>query len=376
MDYGEETGNFRQVGRMTDGVLLRSAMVKAAQKRTAISIPSKFETTLITGDREKNAFGNRTHRFLNNETAVPGPGTYDGRPPPLVRNAQTCGSVSHRGYGGFASKSSRMGSDHSRKELDDATAPGPGEYEAATSSNGLLGKVDHRKHQNMGVFMKPFKQPLRGQGPIVANAVPGPGEYTPNVKGPRMKREESRKSSNFKSGVDRFRDIGGKDREVPAPGSYNPETLHQQGLLYNPNSSFASGTKRGQIFYVGESGPTPGPGSYESPAAYDASKADAGLATQNSSVFKNVAQDRFGRPYNRKTDYYDTPGPGWYSANLSVGSQTLAPATLSSFVSKSTRDEATLRRRKERAPGPAYYKPSVPSHQRKSFLLNSTQQWI
>eukprot|EP00618_Florenciella_parvula_P005196 CAMPEP_0119507126 /NCGR_PEP_ID=MMETSP1344-20130328/27118_1 /TAXON_ID=236787 /ORGANISM="Florenciella parvula, Strain CCMP2471" /LENGTH=97 /DNA_ID=CAMNT_0007543733 /DNA_START=56 /DNA_END=346 /DNA_ORIENTATION=- len=97
MDYGEETGNFRQVGRLTDGVLLRSAMVKAAQKRTAISIPSKFETTLITGDREKNAFGNRTHRFLNNETAVPGPGTYDGRPAALVRNPETCGSVSHRG---------------------------------------------------------------------------------------------------------------------------------------------------------------------------------------------------------------------------------------------------------------------------------------
>lgn len=140
MDYGEETGNFRQVGRLTDGVLLRSAMVKAAQKRTAISIPSKFETTLITGDREKNAFGNRTHRFLNNETAVPGPGTYDGRPPPLVRNPETCGSVSHRGYGGFASKSSRMGAEQNRMDYDNATAPGPGDYEAASSTNGLLGE--------------------------------------------------------------------------------------------------------------------------------------------------------------------------------------------------------------------------------------------
>ena len=32
----------------------------------------------------------------------------------------------------------------------------------------------------------------------------------------------------------------------------------------------------------------------------------------DSKRFKNIAQDRFGRPYNRKTDYYDTPGPGWY----------------------------------------------------------------
>jgi len=262
-------------------------------------------------------------------------------------------------------------------DLDNATAPGPGDYEAASSSNGLLGKkVDHRKAEPMGVFMKPFKQPLRGQGPIVANNVPGPGEYTPQAKGPRMKREDSRKSSNFKSGVDRFRDVGGKHRQVPAPGSYNPETLHEQGALRNSDSSFASNTKRGQIFYVGESGPTPGPGSYESPAAYDASKADVGLTTQNSSVFKNIAQDRFGRPYNRKTDFYDTPGPGWYNVAQSVGTQALAPATMSSFVSKSTREESTLRRRKERAPGPAYYKPTQPAHQRKSFLLNSTQQWV
>jgi len=146
----------------------------------------------------------------------------------------------------------------------------------------------------MGVFMKPFKQPLRGQGPIVANNVPGPGEYTPQAMGPRMKREDSRKSSNFKSGVDRFREVGGKHRQVPAPGSYNPETLHEQGALQNSDSSFASNTKRGQIFYVGESGPTPGPGSYESPAAYDASKADVGLTAQNSSVFKNIAQVRRG----------------------------------------------------------------------------------
>ena len=60
----------------------------------------------------------------------------------------------------------------------------------------------------------------------------------------------------------------------------------------------------------------------------------------------------------------------------SVGTQALAPATMSSFVSKSTREESTLRRRKERAPGPAYYKPTQPAHQRKSFLLNSTQQWV
>ena len=45
--------------------------------------------------------------------------------------------------------------------------------------------------------MKPIKQPLRGQGPILDNKVPGPGEYTPNTQGPRMKREASRKVSGI-----------------------------------------------------------------------------------------------------------------------------------------------------------------------------------
>ena len=38
----------------------------AAPKQTA-SIPSKFETTLFTGNKERDGFGNRAHRFVETE---------------------------------------------------------------------------------------------------------------------------------------------------------------------------------------------------------------------------------------------------------------------------------------------------------------------
>ena len=101
-------------------------------QRAVPSIPSKFETTLHVGQRERNAFGTRTHRFnpsdvctqyahlhtharmeahtlpsLQNE--LPGPGNYY-KPTTFVKSAETCGSVSKLGYGvGFVSKVGRLG---------------------------------------------------------------------------------------------------------------------------------------------------------------------------------------------------------------------------------------------------------------------------
>ena len=123
-------------------------------QRTVSSIPSKFETTLHKGRREQNAFGGRTFRFRNNEVGgyisffslsrscaaethtwasfrplllqndIPGPGSYYKKPT-LVRSANTCGSVSHLGFGsGFVSKSKRFTGAHG------VNVPGPGSYES------------------------------------------------------------------------------------------------------------------------------------------------------------------------------------------------------------------------------------------------------
>jgi hypothetical protein len=51
-----------------DNLLLR--------QRAIASIPSKFETVLHEGGKEKDAFWSRTHRFKYQDDEMPGPGTY------------------------------------------------------------------------------------------------------------------------------------------------------------------------------------------------------------------------------------------------------------------------------------------------------------
>ena len=80
-------------------------------KRTVASIPTKYETTLLVGTKEQNGFGNRSHRFRDATTDVPGPGMY-GAPGPagvVVRQQASCGSVSAKGYcGGLTSSTDRF----------------------------------------------------------------------------------------------------------------------------------------------------------------------------------------------------------------------------------------------------------------------------
>ena len=57
-----------------DNLLLR--------QRAIASIPSKFETVLHEGGKEKDAFWSRTHRFRYHDDELPGPGTYQVKAPP------------------------------------------------------------------------------------------------------------------------------------------------------------------------------------------------------------------------------------------------------------------------------------------------------
>ena len=107
-------------------------------KRAQASIPSKFETTLLVGTKERNGFGNRSHRFKDATTEVPGPGQY-GCPKAggvVVRQQVTCGSVSSRGFGtGFVSKTDRFREEELRQRLE-RQIPGPGTYASALPSPG------------------------------------------------------------------------------------------------------------------------------------------------------------------------------------------------------------------------------------------------
>ena len=329
---------------------------RARVKRTTASIPSKFETTLHTGVRELNAFGNRTYRFRVEENENPGPGSYRSGRATLVRSADTCGSVSRKGYGvGFVSKSMRF-TDNSALV---AAEPGPGQYE----TRPFLSTVGTLRGRGS------FAPPRHFDGASSAKETPpGPGHYDPYTTARRATAHDFRAkaSSSFAS-----RSRRGFDPQVdgPAPGAYDPQMVtdlaSRRAALPDgavSQATFRSKTMRGERMQPGE---TPGPGSYDG-----MTKAPRRLRrVMPSSMFSNVGQDRFGNPYVRKTAMEMNPGPGTY-AHDSIQKRDRALASSSYFMSNTRRGLTNLA---GKPPGPAFYKPSL--QQKKSFLLNASRRW-
>merc|ERR1719240_1293304 len=100
---------FRTKGRnATDGILLKGNVRELTGYRTAASIPSKFETVLHTGNKERNGFNTRVYRFNDSENDLPGPGNYNINGAATATDVSTLlkqnGSVSKRGVGSMISK--------------------------------------------------------------------------------------------------------------------------------------------------------------------------------------------------------------------------------------------------------------------------------
>lgn len=384
MEVATEAPKLRQVGVAVGGVRIKSALTHRGNlDKGPASIPSRFETTLLLGHREKDAFGGRTHRFSDDQTDIPGPGHYVNGPPSMIRDPVTCGSVSYRGSGTFASKSGRFSD---RKAFDDATMPGPGSY-SKVDKHAVV-DMDHRKSDTMAIFAKPVNGYLRGQEPLPASVAPGPGTYIGlgESKSKRRQREEARKSSNFVSTVNRFSDRSRVDKlAMPAPGAYNDDDAHRalksQGSVKNGLSSFYSSTQRsGGYVDPSKQAKLPGPGTYNSQDAFLATKQDITLALHNSSAFSNINLDRFGKPYNPKTDNGEVPGPGWYEPSAlpgGLGKDGIVGKPQGVFKSKSSRmHEEPKGTRASRPPGPAFYRPVAPQHLKKSFMINSNKKWV
>merc|ERR1719231_1477471 len=360
--------SYRQVGRSVAGNISKKwgqDSHVAQQPRTVSSIPSKFETTLHKGRREQNAFGGRTFRFRNNENDIPGPGSYYKKPT-LVRSANTCGSVSHLGFGsGFVSKSKRFTGAHG------VNVPGPGSYESPL--------VVHQfsRAGATGNFVKPKRYRDQVVVPTPENVSPGPGHYRPNqAKQTAALRLAHDKMSSFRSKSKRgFQ----PPTSGPAPGQY--EVLHTVGNLLPgvhggkaaclPHAAFRSSSEKitRELFYPEKTayGKLPGPGSYEVDESERAANRDLVAAAQPSSMFSNNMQNRFGQPYVKRTMVDATPGPGWYGKE---GERERGVASSSFFMSGTGRSGDNGRK----APGPAFYKPENPT--KKSFLLNATRKWV
>mmetsp|Transcript_31056 Transcript_31056/g.42065 ORF Transcript_31056/g.42065 Transcript_31056/m.42065 type:complete len:404 (-) Transcript_31056:169-1380(-) len=366
-----EVKSLRNCGVNPKGTLQNGRTAHKAQMNRAPSIPSKFETgLLVDGEKtERNAFGARTHRFVETESSGPGPGhyTHQGGAPPLIRNPMTCGSVSLRGYGNLASKSQRF---DERRQRENTLDPGPGAY--VKSAEGMKGgHTNHSTARTSRAFASPTKGFHREEGVLPAfvrpSATPGPGTYhnekTMNsAANCAVSRPHTTSSSHqFRSSCARFSSKMGQSI-APGPGAYDAadaaKILDNQGSLAAVLSSFASKSQRKGIRGGLEPEETPGPGQYDEKKCLKAlRRADEPNERKSSAVFGDVNQDRFGCPYDHKIERLIVPGPGAYEDGMQSANSSKSNMSLSSMKSRSARIQPP--QRKQIIPGPAFYKPTV-----------------
>jgi len=176
-----------------------------------------------------------------------------------------------------------------------------------------------------------------------------------------------------------------KQKDVPDVGAYDPE---MQPYDFQPSAVFMGPTEKKKVkinLYDPMADPPkdigPGPGDY-----FDTSKDDANTASttkyrsstigfetgkQNRS-FTNAFQvsnlDRFGRPIQNKTPIDVKPPPGAYDINLN-NKKKIVSYSMGKIMKSSNR------KRKFKAPGPAYYKP-LAEPKATSYHLNVQNMWM
>jgi len=408
-----EAVSFRQAGKATAGTVIKGQLVgQRTGARNFSSIPSKFETTLFTGNKEQNAFGSRAFRFFESENDRPGPGSYEGD----AIKVKDDRVYSKKGLGvGFVSKAKRASSFASK-----SVVPGPGNYEERdTLVNEMLEHTRYNQTASSSVFKPPSKRSVT----VADEVLPGPGQY--NSQGIFDAPQRAPVSGVNGDHVFRSSVFNGGKTEVPsvsstagpstapaalqknkvitihpgnggfkaqdhveysgakqAPGQYEP-SYHTDGLKYEsglPYAAFRSGvpnaggsqpvrmTKEQELGVVpSRYGPQPGPGDY------NAFKGSFPASLRRSPEFCDSTIDRFGKLASNaprvKPPPPPVPGPGAYH---SEEMREVAPISSSAFMSGSLRE---TRPTGIGVPGPAYYKPDgvVP---KKSYHLNNVQRWM
>eukprot|EP00283_Hemiselmis_rufescens_P003383 CAMPEP_0173420046 /NCGR_PEP_ID=MMETSP1357-20121228/1684_1 /TAXON_ID=77926 /ORGANISM="Hemiselmis rufescens, Strain PCC563" /LENGTH=334 /DNA_ID=CAMNT_0014382793 /DNA_START=197 /DNA_END=1198 /DNA_ORIENTATION=- len=321
------------------------------RQRSVASIPSKFETVLHEGGRERDGFWNRTHRFTYSDNELPGPGTYIA-PGPAEHQAS---SYSKKGYTGMVSKSSRF------VKPRRATAPPPGSYDPDRGFRYLTDKTNISAVAASSSFSTPIvpdevKLLRRNRAPA-----PGPGQYEVSGKRKPFSAPQGGKPAPFMSCAERWgtkmhvkrrdgtivgmEDLGdtpeGEQVGMPSSPDLSRITGAFSAALNNkmPSAAFQSRTGRKFEYEKGEvtladrlkphpsQGPSLGiqvdikPGIVKpalevpGPGAYDPHLSEQLLTLErlrHSSMFSRTALDRFGRPIQPKTNHPMVPGPGAY----------------------------------------------------------------
>uniref|UniRef100_A0A7S2IH04 Uncharacterized protein n=1 Tax=Haptolina brevifila TaxID=156173 RepID=A0A7S2IH04_9EUKA len=359
--------SYRQAGKATAGVLMRGKLTgQGSAGKNFSTIPSKFETTLFTGNKEQDGFGSRAHRFVDLENDLPGPGTYDEHDKKVMDHRV----YSKKGLGvGFVSKVKRESA-----FKGNAAQPGPGSYERGAT---FVDMIQENNRSNRSGSTSTFKPPSTKSVVVASDPLPGPGNY-------ELHREFDHEAltmglagrlpghSVFRSNTKRGVTIPAGRR--PAPGTYDPHHVRDGVDPTLPSSAFRSSvpnagamtqqklTREQQLGVVQhQRAYAPGPGDYEASTA-----AAASVIQRRMPQFADTSHDRFGKTATGVMKL-DTPGPGAYLHEEERPRAVISDAVFMSGTSRSTGP-------REVVPGPAYYSPAP--NPRKSYHLNARQRWM
>eukprot|EP00698_Gefionella_okellyi_P019853 TRINITY_DN6153_c0_g1_i1.p1 TRINITY_DN6153_c0_g1~~TRINITY_DN6153_c0_g1_i1.p1 ORF type:complete len:344 (+),score=56.23 TRINITY_DN6153_c0_g1_i1:67-1098(+) len=337
--------SYRQAGIRTGGNVLRGATpIRAIATAT---IPSKFETILHPQDyRESKGFGSTAYRFVNERSdEQPGPGAYHK---PATFESQS-DSFSKKGCGvGFVSKAKR-----SSNWSGTSIAPGPGKYDPPPIPT---------KHTPASTVFAPRVAIPTAKPPTV----PGPGQYDPQIyeainQLKTLQAPSSMFQSKSRRGISTQQSSSG-----PAPGSYDvPVAIEREFTKPKHTAAFSSKTAR-----VGAGVPAdiPGPADYDAQTHPEANPRHR--EPNQSSMFSDSNQDRWGRMLQPVKPQDELPGPGTYQ----IEAQRTRKQLIASSYFMSGTERKLIPDDMQRLPGPGTYRPRLAD--KKSFHLNATRKWM
>mmetsp|Transcript_4497 Transcript_4497/g.11876 ORF Transcript_4497/g.11876 Transcript_4497/m.11876 type:complete len:376 (-) Transcript_4497:281-1408(-) len=366
--------SYRQAGKSNAGTLMRGKLSgQGGSGKNFSTIPSKFETTLFTGNKERDGFGSRAHRFVDIENDLPGPGTYEEHAAKLSDDKV----YSKKGLGvGFVSKTKRASGFGAN-----SAAPGPGSYERGGS---FAQEAAERNRSNRSGSTSTFKPPSTRSVVVSSDPQPGPGNYElprafDAAQTAAALQRELHPGSMFKSVTQRGGAKPGS-RGMPGPGQYEPPLSTNSVDPALPSAAFRSGvpmvgqsaaprlTREQQLGVVAyQPSAIPGPGDYELPSG---GLPHGGGIRRRMPQFCDSNHDRFGKPLSgpAPSAHFQVPGPGSYVREDQRETAVISSAV---FMSGTNRSGAGGR---DPVPGPAYYSPAP--NARKTFHLNARQRWV
>lgn len=363
---------YRTKGRnATSGILLKGNVRELTGYRTATSIPSKFETVLHTGNKERNGFNTRVYRFGDSENDLPGPGNYNingaANTTDISTLLKTGGSVSKRGVGSMISKDFASGFTSGGAK---AGVPGAGAYE-------IKGQFSDTKSESRCLFAG-----RSGQSYLSHEATPAPGDYEALAKSAQIGTTDETKSRTRTGAafLSRAIRLEAKNKIGPAPGSYESGHIPQFAPTV-PSAAFSSGVARDKEAneQFEKQAKQPGPSSYNDTMKHHLKLHGHGTHMFTTKIAKGPFS--FADPEiidaRLKEKYEGTPGPGSYFDEDDPKSKNPKKKPIKSTSMFKSRSDRIKYMDISKNPGPSFYKtPSTGKPLKKSFHLNTSGCWV